>query len=130
MSDRFCLRERIRDDAAVEVIRASDPEVRSLICDQCVVRYKEHTSRMPLGVVEASGKLAMFDLSDRFGNRGKYHPFVGVHEPAQPGEVDDNRARRHDYRSARAVWRWVKTWLFAEPSMPRLRLGPNGLGLI
>ena len=85
---------------------------------------------MPLGVVEASCKLAMFDLSDRFGNRGKYHPFVGVHEPAQPGEVDDDRARRHDYRSAREVWRRVGTWLFAEPSMPRLRLGPNGLGLI
>src|SRR5213079_2696001 len=80
-------------------------------------RNKEDISGIISGVVVATGKPIVLDLSDGLRDGGKCNSLMGEHRRTQVGEIDDDYACRHCHRSIYSARRTIARAPNASPSV-------------
>src|SRR5262249_4682691 len=93
--DGFCLCEKVRDDAAIEIIRRANPETCCLVQHQGVVRHEEERAGILTGRTIESAKLTTLDLCDSLGSQVEHDLVMPLERVPEPREVQHDDASCH-----------------------------------
>src|SRR5262249_32732148 len=98
MDDGLRLREKMGHNAAVEIIRRTNPKTCRLVQQQRVVRHEEKRAAIVIRRIVVPPKLITLDPCDRLGAQVEHHFVMRLQRLAKPREVEHDDAICHGNR--------------------------------